>query len=340
MEKKSVREKETEAERSPAGPSTMASEWEDSDRAHDVIAIAETRLKHGELDAMIEEREKKLESSKELVKEKQEELKRQKEFHISLEMLHKVRDAEQAAETTERERKEELQMQEEEKRLKEEYATLVKRKKEMLEEIERNSVYKKFMDRVLKMSQFEDVSELANKLDSLLKFNKQLSQKDAEIDQQIEEKRKEISTLTDQQHLERLQGNNELAQLQAELARVMAENAAWSKKWNSIQETAQKKTLLLGEIKMAVANLFELTGGQRNSDEPVDINDTEKLLDQVLMFFNEQNDLCRRCQEASQEPNDANGQKQSKKGQSSQLKGKKVNVKGGKELKKRMTFKN
>ena len=50
------------------------------------------------------------------------------------------------------------------------------------------------------------------------------------------------------------------------------------RKWNHIQETAAKKTLVLGQIKMATLNLYEKTG-----DEGVDINDTEKQLDKVCV---------------------------------------------------------
>lgn len=52
-------------------------------------------------------------------------------------------------------------------------------------------------------------------------------------------------------------------------------------KWNHIQETAAKKTLQLGKIKMAILNLYEMTAGAIGEKEGVDMNDTETQLNKV-----------------------------------------------------------
>lgn len=51
-------------------------------------------------------------------------------------------------------------------------------------------------------------------------------------------------------------------------------------KWGHIQDTAAKKTLELCQIKMITLNLFETLGGVVE-EKGININDTEKQLDQV-----------------------------------------------------------
>lgn len=56
-------------------------------------------------------------------------------------------------------------------------------------------------------------------------------------------------------------------------------------KWNHILETAAKKTLLLVKIKMVTLNLFELACEHIKLEKDVDINDTEKQLDEVCTLM-------------------------------------------------------
>lgn len=64
----------------------------------------------------------------------------------------KDKDADQAVEKAEKERKEVIEKEAELERLKEEHAELKERKQELLHQVQRNSVYRDFMERVLKMT--------------------------------------------------------------------------------------------------------------------------------------------------------------------------------------------
>lgn len=166
--------------------------------------------------------------------------------------------------------------------------------------------------------QFEDVAALTDHLESLLHFRCQLSERESKAQEQADEQRKALLTLEQQHNLLLLQRNNQLSQLQTELEKTRSEGLIWvwhiildqnpsfsaktaldlgvfwmnsgcpvfiqEKKWNNIQETATKKTLKLGQIKMSILNLYEMTGGQIGGEEGVDVNDTEKQLEQVCTF--------------------------------------------------------
>ncbi|KAM9764799.1 coiled-coil domain-containing protein 42 like-2-like [Menidia menidia] len=180
-------------------------------------------------------------------------------------------------------------------RLKEEYAEMTARKETLLCEVQKHSVYKDFMAEVLKLTRFEDVDALTGYFESLLHFRDQLYQKENQVQEQVDQQRRVLLTLEDQHNLLFLQKNNQLAHLQTELDRVRAEALIWDRRWSHIQETAAKKTLELGLIKMATLNLYESTGGVVGP-EGVDINDTERQLEQIKSFIKDQKDIMKQYQ--------------------------------------------
>ncbi|CAJ1070427.1 coiled-coil domain-containing protein 42 [Xyrichtys novacula] len=257
--------------------------------------ILRKKREEKDLEQKTEERKQKLKSLKARVQKMQEEKKRLTEFHSDFKMLHKKEDADRAK----RERRAELQREEEkEKRLEEEFVKLMEKKEELRHEVERHAVYNEYMEQVVKMTTFQDAQQLTSHLESLLQFQEHLYKKEAQSDQKVEEKKKELAELKEQHHLVQLQGTNQLTQLQTELTRALSETSIWEKRWNHIQETTAKKTLQLGEIKMATLNLFEMTGGNEDEEEAVDINDTERQLDQVKMFIRDHEELLRHYQTA------------------------------------------
>ncbi|XP_035513998.1 coiled-coil domain-containing protein 42 homolog [Morone saxatilis] len=250
------------------------------DRTAALFDLRQKRREEQEFNAEKEEREQVLESLKQRTDELHEKIKEVEELYSGFDMFLKDEDADQAAEKAERERKDRLQKEAEIRRLKEKY--------------------------------FNDVRLLMGHLESLLHFKAQLCQRESEAQEQVDQQRKAILTLEDQYHLMRLHKNNQLSQLQTELERTRSEALTWERKWNHIQETAAKKTLLLGQIKMATLNLYGMTEDEVEGEEGVDVNDTDKQLDKVKMFIQDHDDILKQHQTPSHRHNDGQKRKQQK----------------------------
>ncbi|XP_008563681.1 PREDICTED: coiled-coil domain-containing protein 42A isoform X2 [Galeopterus variegatus] len=70
----------------------------------------------------------------------------------------------------------------------------------------------------------------------------------------------------------------------------VVENSEESR-WAHIQNTAAKKTLLLGTIKMATLNLFQIVSKQLKEVTNVSLEDTHKQLDMIQQFIQDLSDI-------------------------------------------------
>ncbi|XP_070759928.1 coiled-coil domain-containing protein 42 homolog [Enoplosus armatus] len=269
-----------------------------------LLDLQKKRREEEELNAKTEERKQLLESLQQRINELKLKVKTTEELYLGFNTFVKSEDAVHAAEKAESERTEI-------ERLEEEYAEMRKRNQEVERQVQRHTVYRDFMERVVKLTKFEDVEQLTGHLENLLHLRDQLYQRESEAQEQADQQRKALLKLEDQHYLLRVHKNNQLSQVQTELEKTRSEALIWEKEWNHIQETAAKKTLLLGQIKMATLNLYEMTDGKVEGEEGIDMNDTEKQLDKVKMFIKDHDDIVRQHQTLSQRHND--GQKTDKK---------------------------
>ncbi|XP_023149957.2 coiled-coil domain-containing protein 42 homolog [Amphiprion ocellaris] len=273
-----------------------------------------------ELRVKYKERKQVLESLEERIDELHKKIKEVQKLHLSFDAFLKDEDADQTAKKAERERKEGLQKEAEIKRLKEECAEVNERKQELQRQVHRHHVYRQFMVRVCEKTKFEHVEALNGHLESLLHFRQQLYQRENKAQEQVDQQRKALLSLEDQHNLLRLQQSNQLSQLQTKLEKTHSEALTWERRWNRIQETAAKKTLKLGHIKMVTLNLYETTGGSFEGEEGVDMNDTEKQLDQVKRFFEDHSNIVKQHQTPLQRRNGGQKQDQAKKSHQIQYK--------------------
>uniref|UniRef100_A0A8C6Z6Z2 Uncharacterized protein n=1 Tax=Nothoprocta perdicaria TaxID=30464 RepID=A0A8C6Z6Z2_NOTPE len=64
---------------------------------------------------------------------------------------------------------------------------------------------------------------------------------------------------------------------------TLRQEGSWESHWTHVQTTAAQKTLLLGQIRMAVLNLFQLATKQLKVPADAALEDTEAQLDTVLL---------------------------------------------------------
>ncbi|XP_076839898.1 coiled-coil domain-containing protein 42-like isoform X2 [Brachyhypopomus gauderio] len=130
---------------------------------------------------------------------------------------------------------------------------------------------------------FQDVSEVMSRYETLCEMREVLVRTTEQNQDRVEQLRGQLARVITEGGDKVVQYNNHLAQLQRELDEVHANRMIWESRWAHIQNTAAKKTLLLGTIKMATLNLYQLVCKRANDTKemPVAPEDTLKQLDKI-----------------------------------------------------------
>ncbi|XP_019956382.2 coiled-coil domain-containing protein 42 like-2-like [Paralichthys olivaceus] len=270
------------------------------DRSSAIFELLKKRQEDEQLKEEIQEREQKLGSLKKCIDELQKDYNKAQELHLSFDMFLKEADVDKTVVKAERERREALQKNKHIETLKEKKAELMQKKHKLDHHVQRHTVYRDIMERMVTMTKFKDADLLADNLESQLHLREQLCQREREAEEQVEQQRKALAALDNQQELMQLQRSNQLSQLEARLDKTRSEALIWERKWNHIQETAAKKILLLGQMKMATLNFYETTGGKLEGEEGVGMNDTEKQLEKIKIFIQDHQDIVKLHQTPSQ----------------------------------------
>ncbi|XP_058850820.1 coiled-coil domain-containing protein 42 homolog [Acipenser ruthenus] len=180
-------------------------------------------------------------------------------------------------------------------RLGEEIAVLEAKKERLQRKVEKNAIFWKYLEKVSKKSEkLQEIREMIGRFDTLISTREQLLRKASDNQEKLESQRLELHHFTEDKSTQVLYYNNELAVLQGCLDQACSKAVKWESKWNHIQNTAAKKTLLLGQIKMASLNLLQLVNKQAGEQEAeIPIEDTDGQLDRIQMFILDQTDILR-----------------------------------------------
>ncbi|XP_077378547.1 coiled-coil domain-containing protein 42 homolog [Festucalex cinctus] len=264
-----------------------------------VIELMKDRQEQEHLMAILEQRLQKLESLRRCEDELLKEARKAKEFISDFDISPTEQVIDQNIKKAEKEKEEACKKAVEVKLLKEEYAQLQRRKRQLLHCTHRDAVYQDFMQQVFKLTRFEDEASLVGHLENLLRVREQLCEKRRFAEEQVDLQRKALLTFNSRHHLMLLRCSKQLSQLHHNLDRAQHEAECWETKWKHIQDTAAKETLMLGLIKMAALNLDELTGGDVDGEKGVTLSDTDTQLDKIKMFIQDHKDIIRLHQSRS-----------------------------------------
>lgn len=169
-------------------------------------------------------------------------------------------------------------------KLREEIHTLTEKKNKMQSKLEKYSKFHKYLDKVLEVAEdFHEIREVTARYDTLIATHNDLLANENRNQDAIEQERAKLNRFIEEKNNEVLNCNNQLAQLQTSLEKTQSRALKWESTWTHIQNTAAKKTLLLGRIKMATHNLFMLVNKHVKQSTPVE--STSEQLNKIQSFI-------------------------------------------------------
>ncbi|KFO87664.1 Coiled-coil domain-containing protein 42A, partial [Buceros rhinoceros silvestris] len=163
----------------------------------------------------------------------------------------------QALKKASEDRERTMQMEKELEKAKKELEALRNKHQKLRSKVQKYSLFSKYLEDVVKISQFEDIQEVIWRYKTLVKMREDLLQAQQENREMSEQAKVLLDQYTAEKEAEILQRKNELVQLQQDLDQVQKNTILWETCWSDIQNTTAEKTMKLGTIKLAIFNLFQ-----------------------------------------------------------------------------------
>ncbi|XP_068065036.1 cilia- and flagella-associated protein 73 isoform X2 [Anomalospiza imberbis] len=142
------------------------------------------------------------------------------------------------------------------------------------------------------MGQFQDVPTMLVHFGVLAGVRAALAREAEAGQEQLAQDRARLQRYRQETSTQLLGTRNELARLHARLEAARQDVLQWESCWTRIQSTAIQKTLLLGQIKLAVLNLFQQTTAQLRIPTDRAQEDTKAQLDMLLLCMQALADIC------------------------------------------------
>ncbi|NWU16956.1 CCD42 protein, partial [Cephalopterus ornatus] len=163
----------------------------------------------------------------------------------------------QALKKASKDREENIKKENELLRAKRELEALRKQHQKLCQKLPKYSIFKRYLEDVVEVSQFRDIEEVISFYKSLMRSRKELLQSQQWHKEMTEQARVLLDQYKAEKGAEMLQCKNELVQLKQYLDQAQSDIPVWEAQWIDIQNRAARKTMKLRAIERAIHNLFQ-----------------------------------------------------------------------------------
>ena len=169
---------------------------------------------------------------------------------------------------------------------------LAMQRDKLQEKIRKNTIFKEFMERSLEQSdEFTELKEIIGRYDTLKSTRQKLLKRERNMQEQLKEDRYFLAKYKEAKYNEILNHNNLLADMNARHDDLQITTAKLDNEWSRIQDTTSTKALMVGRIRIAVQNLFELINKQVKQFTKIRNFDTMPQLERIQNFLQDFNHI-------------------------------------------------
>ncbi|KAJ8042691.1 Coiled-coil domain-containing protein 42-like [Holothuria leucospilota] len=170
-------------------------------------------------------------------------------------------------------------------RLESDIRELETKKSKLMKRLDKHRIYHRYLEKTLEVAEeFQEIREIIARYETLVATHQDLVDKANRTQDAVDSEKSRLVKFTEDKNNEILNFNNQLAMLQTRLDKAQSEAVKWESVWTHIKNTAAKKTLLLGRIKMASHNLFQLVNRHLKQSSSATDNTVEQLT-KIQMFI-------------------------------------------------------
>ncbi|NWI87632.1 CCD42 protein, partial [Pitta sordida] len=156
-----------------------------------------------------------------------------------------------------KDREENMKREKELLRVKRELEALRKQHQKLCKKLPKYSMFKRYLEEVVEISQFQDIEEVISFHKALVRSRKELLQSQQWHKELTERAKVLLEQYRAEKEAEMLQCKNDLVELKRHLDQARSHIPLWEDRWADIQNKADENTTKLKAIKMAIHSLFE-----------------------------------------------------------------------------------